>query len=144
MSFEPTIDFNVSENHPDVEINSKWAGWLYAAAEVEGSAVKLLSYTFVTDDELLALNKEYLNHDYYTDILTFPLTDQDDGLEGDIYISLPRVKENAETLGEDYDREVRRVMIHGLLHLVGYDDRTDDLKEEMRDREDFYLNAWLD
>lgn len=103
---------------------------------------KSISYIFCSDDYLLALNKQYLNHDTYTDILTFSLSETPWPIISEIYISVERVNENAQALSIAPDTELLRVMIHGILHLCGYSDHTSNLKKEMRAKEDFYLAAY--
>lgn len=94
-----------------------------------------LSYVFVSDEELLQINREYLNHDYYTDIITFDLN-EGDSLIGEMYISLDRVKENAEEFaGGNFEEELRRVMAHGVLHLLGFGDKTESEEVTMRNEE---------
>lgn len=99
-----------------------------------------LNYIFCTDDYLLAINQSHLNHNYYTDIITFDTSFGQDGISGDVYISIDRVKENAITLGEDFDRELHRVMIHGFLHLIGFRDKTKTDKTNMRKKEEACLS----
>ncbi len=94
-----------------------------------------LNFIFTTDDYLLAINRQYLNHDNYTDIITFDNSDDDKKIEGDIYISIERVKENAEKLKINFENEVHRVMIHGVLHLLGYEDKSPAKKKNMREQE---------
>jgi rRNA maturation RNase YbeY len=97
-----------------------------------------VAIVFVSDERLLEMNKKYLKHDYYTDILTFPKDTY--GVSGELYISIDRVKENAILEEVELKDEVHRVMAHGLLHLLGYNDKSDEEKMKMRDREVFYLN----
>ena len=94
---------------------------------------------FCTDEELLAINKEHLAHDYYTDIITFNYN-TDSLLSGDLFISVDRVTDNAQQLGVSIEEELHRVCYHGVLHLVGYNDKTDDEIKVMRAKENFYLN----
>ena len=124
--FTPDIDFKL-------EAPSKIASWLDSCATRLLRSVESLEYVFCTDDALLEINKEYLQHDYYTDIITFPL--QDSPIEGLLYISIDRVRENALELGYSFKQELHRVMVHGLLHLMGYDDKTDVEKSAMREME---------
>ena len=100
-----------------------------------------ISYNFLTDDELLQINKDALNHDYYTDIITFDLR-IGDLISGDIFISIDRVKENAKTYKVDFDTELKRVIIHGLLHIIGFNDHTDEEKQEMRKQEELCMNKF--
>ncbi|MEO5907578.1 MAG: rRNA maturation RNase YbeY [Ginsengibacter sp.] len=101
---------------------------------------KSISYIFCTDEFLLKLNQQYLNHDTLTDILTFELSNTPRPLIAEIYISIERIKENALNLNEPFLNELHRVMIHGILHLCGYSDHSIDERRMMRKKEDFYLN----
>lgn len=106
----------------------------------EGVVFKSVSYVFCTDEFLLKLNQEYLNHDTLTDILTFTLSNSSLPVVSEIYISVERVKENAEKLKVLFITELYRVMIHGILHLCGYTDQTKSKKANMRKKEDYYLS----
>ncbi len=99
-----------------------------------------VSYVFCSDGYLLTLNKRYLDHDTYTDILTFTFSEANLPIISEIYISIDRVKENSKNLKVQFKEELHRVMIHGILHLCGYSDHTAELKQEMRKKEDFYLS----
>ena len=99
-----------------------------------------LTYIFCTDQYLRKLNRRFLNHDYYTDILTFVLSDKGNPLVSEIYISIYRVKENSQKLNISQHNELLRVIFHGALHLCGYNDNTDRQKIRMRQKEDEYLN----
>ena len=96
-----------------------------------------ISIIFCSDDYLLEMNKEYLDHDYFTDILTFPM--EEEPLSGDLVISIDRIIDNSKQLKTPFLNELNRVIIHGVLHLVGYDDHIDLQKQEMRKKEDHYL-----
>lgn len=96
-----------------------------------------IAVIFLDDDELLAMNREFLNHDYYTDVITFPL--ETDPLEGEIYISIDRAREQAAERGIGLYREVLRLAVHGTLHLLGYDDATPEQRREMSRLEDRFL-----
>ena len=110
------------------------------ATELPEITSSVVSVIFQTDDELLELNKRILDHDYYTDIITFPLHEPGDrALEGDIYISSERVTDNAGSQGVSFFHELQRVMAHGVLHMAGYGDETDEEESTMRAKEDFYL-----
>ncbi|MBX7242154.1 MAG: rRNA maturation RNase YbeY [Bacteroidia bacterium] len=115
---------------------SKVRTWIAEIIYENGHKIKELNYIFVSDDYLLALNKEMLNHDYYTDIITIPYHDEGaQALHSDIYISLERVLDNAQTLGVSASDELHRVMIHGVLHLLGHKDETEEDKQKMREAE---------
>jgi rRNA maturation RNase YbeY len=98
-----------------------------------------ITLIFCTDEELLAINKEHLAHDYYTDIITFNYNN-DSILSGDLFISVDRITDNAQQLGVSMEEELHRVCFHGVLHLLGYNDKTDDEIAVMRAKENFYLN----
>ncbi|MEZ5018254.1 MAG: rRNA maturation RNase YbeY [Flavipsychrobacter sp.] len=102
-----------------------------------------LTYIFCNDDYLLTINKQFLNHDTYTDIVTFDLTEQEDELIGELYISTDRIAENAETHGTTYQEELHRVIFHGALHLCGFKDKTAKDQKEMRQMEDHSLKAYF-
>ncbi len=111
--------------------------WLLKPFSDHQKTIDNIDVIFCTDDYLLEINKTHLDHDYYTDIITFPL--QDDPIEANVFISIERVKENAELYKVSFDEELHRVMIHGMLHLCGYGDKTDTEKSQMRSQEDHYL-----
>lgn len=98
-----------------------------------------ITYIFCSDDDLLKMNKTHLAHDTYTDIITFDNSICDDQLAGELYISIDRIRENAPIFGASEMDELHRVMIHGILHLCGYDDKDDEQKKEMEDKEDEHL-----
>jgi rRNA maturation RNase YbeY len=118
--------------------------WLKKLAENEGFKISELSYIFMDDEALLRINIEYLQHDTYTDIITFDNSEKKGKIEGDIFISVDRVNENATKFKVDFETELRRVLAHGLLHLCGYKDKKKDEETLMRAKEDFYLNKWAD
>lgn len=97
-----------------------------------------ISVIFCSDDYLLKINEQYLSHDYYTDIVTFDYV-ENSVISGDLFISVDRVKDNATQVGVSFENELSRVIIHGVLHLAGYKDKTDAEKKAMREKEDFYL-----
>lgn len=97
---------------------------------------------FLTDENLLKINQEFLKHDYYTDIITFDLSPSPELLDSDIYISLDRVEENAKTFKTDYDYELLRVVFHGILHLQGYTDNTEEASQIMRAEEESFIELF--
>ncbi|QQR87887.1 MAG: rRNA maturation RNase YbeY [Flavobacteriales bacterium] len=120
--------------------------WLTTVAQREGRTIAQLTYVLLTDKALLTYNRQYLQHDEYTDIITFDTrfvmvsqSNQDKAIHGDILISYDRVKENAATYGVSAQHELHRVMVHGLLHLCGHGDKTDKQRAAMRGLEDKYL-----
>lgn len=106
------------------------SAWIKAVAASYGRKVGEVGYMFVNDEKIIEVNREYLGHDYYTDIITFDY-DEDDVINGDIVISLDTVRSNAEQLGKEYDDELHRVIIHGILHLCGIDDKGPGEREIM-------------
>lgn len=118
--------------------------WLKKVAETEGFKVNNLNYIFCTDEYLHKINVEYLAHDTYTDIITFDNSEDEYTIEGDIFVSIERVKENAQELSNAFDEEFKRVLVHGLLHLCGYNDHTDEEEAEMRVLESKYLLIFND
>lgn len=134
------IDFQIEENTP---LSNRLSEWLIATAEREGEEIGELNYIFCSDDYLHKLNIEYLDHDTLTDIITFPtFEDENLPISGDMYISIERVRDNANDLKIAFEDELRRVLVHGLLHLCGYHDETDDEEMLMRQKEDEALKYW--
>ncbi len=118
------------------------AQWIIATAQREKATIQSLNIIFCSDDSLLAINIDHLNHDYYTDIITFGY--KYDPIVGELYISADRVGENATKLGIDFMTELRRVMIHGCLHLMGFDDTSEQEKTLIRAKENEYLLTYED
>jgi rRNA maturation RNase YbeY len=115
---------------------------LKSLAIKEGKILKDISVVFTDDEYLLEVNKQYLNHDYYTDVITFDYSEFP-SVSGDIMISLDRVKDNAESLGVAFQEELFRVIYHGLLHLCGYKDKSPSDEALMRKKENEYLNFFV-
>ena len=111
------------------------SAWVKAVAASYGKKVGEIAYIFVDDEEILRVNREYLQHDYYTDIITFDYT-EGDTISGDLFISLDTVRTNAEQFAKPYDEELHRVIIHGILHLCGINDKGPGEREIMEAAED--------
>ncbi|OWP84129.1 rRNA maturation RNase YbeY [Flavobacterium davisii] len=109
--------------------------WIEVVIKSENKELNEINYIFCNDDYLLEINKQYLEHDYYTDIISFDYT-EGDVVSGDIFISIERVKENAIDLNTPFDEELKRVIIHGVLHYCGYKDKSAKEEEMMRLKED--------
>lgn len=122
---------------------TKIPAWLKTIAKRERSRIGALTYIFSSDEYLLEMNRQHLGHDYYTDIITFDLSEVKNQVDGEIYISVDRVRENATTYGVSFPEELCRVMAHGLLHLLGYKDKRKDEKVTMRKKEDACLSLIL-
>lgn len=131
--FSEDIAFNLKDKR---KINS----WIKKTIEMENFNPGDINFIFCSDTYLLELNKEYLNHHTLTDIITFDSSDEENTISGDIFISIDRIKENAETLNVNFTTELHRVIIHGILHLCGYTDKSKDEKQAMREKEDHYLS----
>ncbi|MEW2920634.1 rRNA maturation RNase YbeY [Muricauda sp. ANG21] len=114
---------------------TNYSDWITRILESEDYTLGQLDYIFCTDDYLLELNRQYLNHDTLTDIITFDYSDGST-ISGDVFISTERVSENANNYGVDFDNELLRVMSHGVLHLMGYGDKTDSEVKLMREKEE--------
>ena len=117
--------------------------WIETVAKNHGKRVGELHYYFCTDDTLLDINRQRLNHDFYTDIITFPLTDCDEILSSEFCISIDRIKDNAQTMNKSFQSEFHRVMIHGVLHIIGFDDKTEADEIIMRVKEDECLKMLI-
>jgi len=135
------IRFFYEETKYKIEYPRKTVKWIIESARREKKSVLNVNYVFCSDRYLLGLNKEFLSHDTFTDIITF---DDSDGknISGEIYISLDRVKENSLKFNSIFQDELRRVMMHGILHLVGYKDKKTHEVSTMRKKEEAYLSLW--
>lgn len=129
------------ENIDPKKIDSNISNWLEDLILSENKKLGDINYIFCDDEYLLKVNQDYLDHDYYTDIITFDYV-KGKTISGDIFVSLPRILDNASTLSQDSEKEFRRVLAHGILHLCGYKDKTDEEESTMRQKEDFYINRY--
>lgn len=127
------------ENIDKFSLSDRTKDWLINLITNEGKKAGEINYIFCDDEYLLKVNQDFLQHDYYTDVITFDYV-KGKTIAGDIFVSLPRISENAETHSKDFYVELHRVLAHGILHLCGYKDKTDDEVKEMRNKEDYYLN----
>ncbi len=133
------IDF-IFEQIDVFELNNNLIiNWLSDVCVSENKVCGPISIIFCSDDYLLEVNKEYLDHDYYTDIITFDYTINNE-VSGDLFISIDRVKENSTTFDVTFQKELYRVLVHGVLHLCGYGDKSVSEEKIMRSKEDFYLS----
>lgn len=131
--FSEDIEFSLKDQ-PTI---SQWITDIITSNE---SQVEEVNYIFCSDEYLLGINKQYLNHDTYTDIITFDNSSEESSVESDIYISVDRVRENATEFNISFNKELHRVMIHGILHLLGWEDKSIDDKKRMREKEDACLS----
>lgn len=107
----------------------------------EDCSINEIILNFVKDSQIKKINNHYLKHNYFTDIITFPYNDNNSNIEGEMFISLDTVRKNGDFYGSGFKSELKRVIIHGCLHLTGYDDRTKKQKELIRSKENYYLSA---
>lgn len=130
--FNEDIDFKFKGRN-------NFKAWLKKVAEREGFRITDLNYIFCSDQHLHKINLEYLNHDTYTDIITFDNSEDESTIEGDIFVSIERITDNSKILNTPFDEEMKRVVVHGLLHLCGFDDHSVKDKAEMRRLESEYI-----
>ena len=129
------------ENIAEIPLQSNTSQWLENIIISEGKKLGEINYIFCDDEYLLKVNQDFLAHDYYTDIITFDYV-KGKTISADIFVSLPRIFDNASTLSKNFEDEFHRVLAHGILHLCGYKDKTEAEEKEMRSKEDFYLSLY--
>ncbi|OUJ76371.1 rRNA maturation RNase YbeY [Hymenobacter crusticola] len=134
------IEFLVEDVDFELSDAEELTSWIERVAKVHEYEIVQLTYIFCSDEYLHRVNVEYLDHDTYTDVITFDNADTSDVIEGDIFISVERVRENAQQLGISFHDELHRVMIHGVLHLLGYADKDLLSQTAMRKKEDDCLS----
>lgn len=134
------ISFFSEDTDYTLKEKAKVRAWIHAAIEAEGfSRVRELNFVFCSDDYLLDINKQYLDHDTYTDIVTFDSSEEEEVIAGDVFISIDRIRENAAKFKVSERDELHRVLIHGVMHLCGYLDKKKEDKERMTAKENEYL-----
>ena len=122
-------------------VSTDYTKWLEDIILSEQKKLGDINYIFCDDEYLLKINQDYLQHDYYTDIITFDSV-KGKTINGEIFVSLQRISDNASTLSKNYEEELRRVLAHGILHLCGYKDKSEEEEQEMRRKEDFYISRY--
>jgi len=142
--FDESIEEDLVQYHKeaidfDLPNSDQITPWIEATIKTEEKELSILNIIFCDDTYLHKINLEYLNHDTLTDVITFPYAKNGAPIEGDIYISIDRIKENATKFDVTFLRELERVMIHGVLHLCGYGDKSKQEEKVMREKENFYL-----
>ena len=135
------IIFSTQDTEMPVLDGRKTSRWIKAVAAEYGFAVGSINYIFCSDERELEVNRQFLGHDYYTDVITFDYSTES-VLNGDIFISLDTVQSNAEMVGATYEEELRRIIIHGVLHLTGQGDKTPETKIEMTRKEERALGMF--
>ncbi|HEY8400427.1 MAG TPA: rRNA maturation RNase YbeY [Cytophagaceae bacterium] len=133
------IQFHIEEIDFKFTEKRKTSHWIKKVLQEEGFTLGHLNYIFCGDEYLLEINQTYLNHNTYTDIITFNNSEEEEIIEGDIFISIERIRENAEKYSHSFKDELDRVIVHGVLHLCGYKDKTKTEQTLMREKEDYYL-----
>jgi probable rRNA maturation factor len=130
--YNQEVDFRLKEK-------AKIRKWILQVVENEYKILGEISYIFCTDTYLLDINQQYLKHNTYTDIVTFDYSEEGK-ICGDLFISIERVNENAQKFSVNFEHELKRVLVHGILHLCGYKDKSEEDEKAMRAREDYYLS----
>jgi len=132
------INFFTEDSSFTLKNKRKLKYWIQDTVQLENCKTGEINYIFTSDKYLLNINKQYLSHNYYTDIITFNYC-ENKVINGDIYISIDTVKNNSTRFAVTFNEELNRVMIHGVLHLLGYDDHNEKEKSQMREKENYYL-----
>jgi len=138
-----TISFNKADANATLANRVALKSFIEKKVKKEGYSIDSLTYVFCSDKYLLKINKDFLSHDYYTDIISFDLSDVPRQLIGEVYISVDRVKDNAKTHGTSLKEELHRVIFHGALHFCGYKDKKPSDAKKMREMEDRWLAAYM-
>lgn len=136
---EESIHFFTEDTTYQLRQRTEIRSWLKSIAKKEKYSILELNYIFCSDEYLLQINKDFLDHDYYTDIITFDNSEVKGKIEGDIFVSIDRVRDNAQQQKSSLKDELHRVLAHGLLHLTGYKDKTSEENKMMRKKEDTAL-----
>lgn len=136
---EESIHFFTEDTTYQLRQRTEIRSWLKSIAKKEKYSILELNYIFCSDEYLLQINKDFLDHDYYTDIITFDNSEVKGKIEGDIFISIDRVRDNSQQQKTSIKDELHRVLAHGLLHLTGYKDKTSEESNMMRKKEDTAL-----
>lgn len=136
------IEFNCIDISLPYDCNSLFQQWISYVVSNEGKSIDSINYIFTTDSNLLEMNQSFLNHDYYTDIITFDYSDGD-SVSGDLFISYERIIDHATEYSVDVQEEFLRVCVHGVLHLLGYKDKEDIDIQVMRSKELFYIHDYV-
>ena len=138
-----TISFNKADANATLANRVALKSFIEKKVKKEGYSIDSLTYVFCSDKYLLKINKDFLSHDYYTDIISFDLSEIPGQLIGEVYISVDRVRDNAKTHGTSLKEELHRVIFHGALHFCGYKDKKPSEAKKMREMEDRWLNAYM-
>lgn len=138
-----SISFNHADSKVTLANRVALKSFIEKRVKKEGYSIETLTYVFCSDKYLLKMNKDFLSHNYYTDIISFDLSETPGNLIGEVYISVDRVKDNAKTHGTSLKEELHRVIFHGALHFCGYKDKKPTDTKKMRQMEDLWLAAYM-
>lgn len=138
-----SISFNQADSKVTLANRVALKSFIEKRVKKEGFSIETLTYVFCSDKYLLKMNKDFLSHNYYTDIISFDLSETPGNLIGEVYISVDRVKDNAKTHGTSLKEELHRVIFHGALHFCGYKDKKPTDTKKMRQMEDLWLAAYM-
>ena len=139
---ERSVNFHFEKTRVSLGNRNRLKTFINEVVTREKKTLDSLNYIFCTDKDLLEINRQYLNHDFYTDVIAFDLSSSSKQILADIYISVDRVRQNAKTVNSSVRDELHRVMFHGLLHLCGYNDKAVRQRKTMRAKENFYLDLY--
>ena len=137
------VQFYSLDRNPSLKDRTRFKIFIKKLFSIEKKKLANLSYIFCSDEHLLSINKTFLKHDFYTDVITFDLSQSKKEIEGEVYISVDRIKDNAKQLGVSYKEELHRVVFHGALHLCGYKDKSKTDQQLMRLAENKYLKLYF-
>lgn len=137
-----SVSFHTEKSNFNLVQKLRHKRWIKLWIESQNAVCGNLSFIFNSNKQIRLINQKYLNHNYFTDVITFDYT-EDDTISGDVFISVDQVVINSNSYGTDTDEEMRRVMIHGVIHLLGYNDASDEGRETMRKMENEALHLWL-
>lgn len=136
------IYFHYKNTAFKIEDEAKITAWIASVFQNFKKTFEELNYIFCDDEYMLGINKQFLNHDTFTDIITFSNHEEKESIDSDIFISIERVKENAKEFNQSFEQELKRVMIHGALHLIGFNDKTKEEQKQMTEKEDYSLSLY--
>jgi len=140
---KPKVNFFFDAVSPKIQDRKGLKAFILSIFKRESKKLEILNYVFSNDKSVQRINKEYLNHNALTDIITFQLSEKNRPIIGEVYISVDRVRENATNYGASFKNELHRVIFHGALHLCGFNDKTESEITEMRKKEGYYLTRYL-
>jgi probable rRNA maturation factor len=139
----PKVQFYFLDRNPVLKERTRLKAFIEKLFLAEKKKLGNLSYIFCSDEQLLSINQDFLKHDFYTDVITFDLSSSNKEIDGEVYVSVDRIKDNANQLGNSFKEELHRVILHGALHLCGYKDKKKTDQQQMTQAENKYLNIYF-